>query len=89
MTVGMSGREIGDEILVAPAANARGLVGTDVEGAPARGQRAGEFPAVVEREGQVARRMALAAMGQRLGEIGAPVPFRSSVEYRARSGCPD
>ena len=58
---------------------------TDVEGAPARGQRAGEFLAVVEREGQIARRMAFAAMRQRFGEIGAAVPFRALRQYPARS----
>ena len=36
-----------------------------------------EFPAVVECECQVSRRMAFAAMRQRFREIGAPVPFRA------------
>ena len=66
MTIGMPDRKIGRDILVAPAANARGLVGTDVEGAPARGQSTGEFFPVVQRKGQITRRMALATMRQRL-----------------------
>ena len=73
----MSDREIGRDILIAPAANARGPVGTDVEGAPARGQRTGEFLPVVEGERQIAGRMALAAMRQCFREIGAAVPFRT------------
>src|SRR6266851_5637085 len=60
-----------------PAAYAGGLVRSDVVGAPARRQRAGEFLAVVEREGEVSRRVAFAAMRQRLREIGAPVPLRA------------
>ena len=73
----MSDRKIGDEIVVAPAADAGGLVRGDVEGAPARRHRAGEFLAVVQRERQISRRVAFAAMRQRFGEIGAPVPFRT------------
>ena len=52
-------------------------VGGDVVGAPAGRHRAGEFAAVVERQGEVARRVAFAAMRQRLGEIGAAVPLRA------------
>ena len=35
------------------------------------------FLSVVEREGQIARRVAFAAMRQRFGEIGAAIPFRA------------
>ncbi len=77
VAVRVSDRKIGDQILVAPPADAGVLVRRDVEGAPTRRHRAGEFLAVVERECQVSRRMAFAAMRQRLGEIGAPVPFRA------------
>jgi hypothetical protein len=86
VTIGMSDREVGREILVAPAANARGFVGTDVEGAPAGGQRTCEFLPVVERERQIAWRMALAAMGQRFREIGASVPFRTPVGIGREAG---
>ena len=85
----MADRKIGRDILVAPAANARGLVGTDVEGAPARGHRAGEFFPVVQRKRQIAWRMALATMRQRFREIGAPIPFRALRQNRARSEYPD
>src|SRR6266702_8124593 len=73
----MSDREIGNQVVVTPAADARGLVRGDVEGAPARGDRTGEFLAVVERERKIARCMAFAAMRERFGEIGASVPFRA------------
>src|SRR5439155_17900724 len=59
---GVPGRKIGGEIVVAPAADAGRLVRADIEGAPARGDRAAEFFAVVQREGEIARRVALAAM---------------------------
>jgi hypothetical protein len=45
-----------------------------------------EFLAVVQRERQVARRMAFAAMGQRLREIRAPVPLRTLRRVRFEAG---
>ena len=42
---------------------------------PSGCHRAGEILAIVEREREIARRMALAAMRERFGEIGAPIPF--------------
>src|SRR5204863_9223742 len=60
-TLGVSGREIGGEIIVAPAADASGLFRTDVESAPACGDRTAEFFAVVQRKGEIARRVAFVA----------------------------
>ena len=77
MAVGMAGGEIGGKIFVGPVAQTRRLVGADIIGAPARSEGAGKFPPVVQRIGEVARGVALAAMAHRLRQIGAPVPFRA------------
>ena len=42
---------------------------------PSGCHRAGEFLAIVKREREIARRVALAAMRERFGEIGASVPL--------------
>src|SRR3546814_3222059 len=55
------------------------LVGADVERAPSVRRRPGELVAVVEREPEIARRVAFAAMRHRFGEIGAPVPLRAAI----------
>src|SRR5258707_15226059 len=77
MTCRMSDRQIRNQIVVAPGTDARAFVRTDVEGAPARRDRAAEFLAVVERERQISRRVALTTMRQGFCEISAPVPFRA------------
>ncbi len=88
MARSMPGRKIGGEVLIRPAANAGALVRADVEGAPAGRHGAGEFVAVVERKGEVARRMAFAAMRQCFHKIRAPVPLRTlrCVGCKARVG---
>ena len=77
--------KIGEHFVVAPGADAGALVGRDVEGMPSGRHRAGEFFAVVEREAEIARRMAFAAMRQRFGDIGAAVPLRGFAPCWARS----
>src|ERR1700730_11093817 len=75
----VSGCQIGEHLVVAPAADAGALVGGDVEGVPARRHGAGELFAVVQSETKIPRRVAFAAMGQRFGDIGASVPFRAAI----------
>jgi hypothetical protein len=41
---------------------------------PAGRDRACELPAIVEREGEIARGVAIPAMRQRLGDIGTAIP---------------
>src|SRR3974390_1218567 len=71
----MARRQIVTQFVCAPRADAGSLIGADVVGIPAGGHRTGKFVSVVERQGQIARRMAFAAMRERLCEIGASVPF--------------
>ena len=71
-----------------PGADACDGIGADVVCPPARRHRAGELLPVVQREGEIARRVALAAMRERLGQIGAAIPLRRSSSVRARSACP-
>jgi hypothetical protein len=75
-------RQIGHEIVIAPAADAGRLVRTDVERAPAGGNRATEFPAVIQRERQIARRMTFATMRERLGRDRRPGSIRSPCRIR-------
>ena len=77
MAVGMAGGEIRRKFFVGPIAQARCLVGADIIGAPARSESAGKFPPVVQRIGEVAWGVALAAMAHRLRQIGASVPFHT------------
>src|SRR3546814_1343284 len=71
VAIGEPGREVGSERFVGPAADPGFLVGADVERAPSVRRRPGELVAVVEREPEIARRVAFAAMRHRFGEIGA------------------
>src|SRR5437868_13358514 len=74
---GMTGRKKLLEIGSLPVADAGRTVVGDVVGAPTGRQRAAKFFAVVEREGEIARRMTLAAMRERFREISPAVPFRA------------
>src|SRR4029077_2869085 len=64
-------------LVVAPCADTGSVVGADIEGVPASGQGAGKFISVVERQRQIAWRMAFAAMREGLSDIGASIPFRA------------
>ncbi len=75
MSVGVSRRKIEIDILVAPVADAGILVAADIIGVPAGGDGACELVVIVERKGKVARRVALAAMSERLGKVGAAIPL--------------
>src|SRR6202021_2458261 len=68
-----------------PAADAGAFVRRDVEGMPAGRFGAGEFLPIIEREGQVARGVALAPMRQRFGEISPAVPLRALRRVRCES----
>ncbi len=48
----------------------------DVVRAPAQHLLARKFPAVLEAEREIARRMTFAAVAERRGEVGAAVPLR-------------
>src|ERR1700723_143247 len=69
----MAGLEIVRELLVRPSADAGSLVGGDVIGVPAFNHRARELLAIVHGEGDVAGRVALAAMTERCRKIGAAI----------------
>jgi len=64
-------RQIVTQLIVTPCANAGSFVGADIERVPPRRQRAGKFISVVECQREIARGVTLAAMRQRLGDIGA------------------
>src|SRR3954464_278544 len=81
----MAERQIGDQVLVTPAAEAGGLVGGDVEGAPAGRDRARELLAVVQRKAEIARRVAFAAMRQRFNKIRAAIPLRALRRIRRKA----
>ena len=81
-SLGMSRGEVMRDRRLTPVANATFRIGGDVEGAPAAGHGAGEFVAIVQRLEQVPGRMAFAAMGERLDQIGAPVPLGALVGMR-------
>ena len=87
-------RQIREHVIV-PGADAGAGVARDVVGTPAGGDRTGELAAVVQREGEVAGRVALPAMRQRLAQIGAAVPFGAAraIGLKALLGveqcCPD
>src|ERR1700733_6198617 len=69
----MAGLEIVRELLVRPSADAGSLVGGDVIGVPAFNPRARELQALVHGEGDVAGRVALAAVTERCRKIGAAI----------------
>src|ERR1700722_2526312 len=69
----MASLEIVCELLVRPATDPGSLVGSDIVGVPALEHGAGELPAIVHREGDVAGRMALAAMTEDCRKVGATV----------------
>src|SRR6202162_610441 len=73
---GMAFGEIDENVLM-PGTDAGSRVAGDVVRTPAGGNRTAELPAVVEREGDVARRVTLAAMGERFADIRTAVPFRA------------
>jgi hypothetical protein len=72
----MSGVQMIGDLGVAPIADAGISVLRDVVGPPAVDDVASELVSVVERLAEIARRMAVSAMGERLNQVGAAVPFR-------------
>src|ERR1700721_4224209 len=75
----MAGLEIVRELLVRPSADAGSLVGGDVIGVPAFNHRARELLAIVHGEGDVAGRVALAAMAERCRKVGAAIFLSGKV----------
>ena len=82
---GVTFGEIGNDLLIAPRADARISIGRNVVGTPAGGDGAGKFPAVVGREGEIAGGVAFAAVRQRFRDIGAPVPFGTLRRIRRKA----
>jgi hypothetical protein len=81
MAGGMSNRDIGDQVIVTPAADAGRIVGGDVEGTPAGGQRACKSLAIVQRKREVSRRVAFSTMGQ-TSRASVPTWFWTSLAAR-------
>ena len=71
----MARRQVVTQLIIVPGTNARSFIGRDIEGIPASRHRTLELVSVIKRKCQVARCVTFAAMRQRLGDIGAPVPF--------------
>src|ERR1700728_4079522 len=69
----MAGLDIVCELLVRPATDAGSRVGGDVIDVPAFEHGPGELPAIVHGKGDVAGRVALAAMAERCRKIGAAI----------------
>src|SRR5579863_6753533 len=88
LAVGMSDREIGDDILVAPGADTCALVRGDIKGAPTGGHRTGKLVPVIQSQSEASWGMALSAMGEGLGQIGTPVPFSAVQDIRLETRIP-
>lgn len=69
MTIGMACFQVGDNILFAPVAYTAGFAGGDVGGVPSIKRRASQISVLLFTEHEVTRRMAGAAMFQRIGKI--------------------
>ena len=78
----MSAGQIIRQLAVRPPADTPCRIGSDVVGLPAVDYRTREFPAGTQPEQEIPRRVAFAAMAERLGEISAPIPFRRLARVR-------
>ena len=70
------------------AANLKAKTGVIVQKAIPRaegGDSSGEFSAIVQRKREIARGVAVAAVRQRLGDVGAPVPFGAFFNIRRKA----
>src|SRR5258706_1164673 len=75
-------RKILLQLLIAPRSDASGAVTGDVECSPSIGDGTAKFAAIVEPLCEFAGRVAVAAMGQCLGDIRATVPIRRTIYVR-------
>src|SRR4029077_15863913 len=72
-------RKIALKLRVGPLTDSPFRVGGDVVRLPALNERAREFLLGLQSKQDVPRRMAVAAMAERLNEIGSPIPFSRLV----------
>src|SRR6185437_11998849 len=78
----MTRREELRDLIVAPCADTRGLVGGDVVGTPAGGYGPGELAPIVGCLQEIARRVAFAAMRETFDQISAAIPLRGLRRVR-------
>src|SRR5712671_5549332 len=78
-------RKILLHFLVPPRSDAGDAITGDIECSPPIGDGTAKFAAVVEPLCQVAGRVAVAAMGQCLGDICTTVPIRRAIHVRFES----
>src|ERR1700676_2619840 len=68
------------QVRIAPGPDAAAAIGRDVVGAPTGLNCACEFLSVVQRKKEVSRRMALATVAHRFGEVCAAIPLGAALD---------